>query len=81
MSDTRKQKLMTAYKHEKIAIKKLKLCVFHSSLQKKNTKQNIPLTICTNHFLGSLYDIKNNALYRQHIHPSASDLTATTLPV
>ena len=62
MSNTRKQQLMIAYKDEKITNKKLKLCVFHSNLQ-KTTKENVPLTMCTNNFLGGLYDIKNNALY------------------
>jgi hypothetical protein len=46
----------------------------------KNTKQNIPLTMCKNHFLGSLYDIKNNALYLDHVYPSACDPVAATTP-
>jgi hypothetical protein len=48
--------------------------------QKKNTKQNIPLKICKNSFLGSLSDIKSNALYLEHVYPHACDPVAATTP-
>jgi hypothetical protein len=53
----------------------MKIMYFPLTLTKIVTKQDVTLILSTNHFLGILYDVKNNVLCGEHVRPFACDLS------